>query len=109
MNTIKKASMFSVNGILEPGFMEKSSEILNKYIFRPLTELSENAYLSAIRAGMVSVAAPTIIGSIFLIIAFFPISGWSHIIEPYKLLLRILLAAILNGDFVAIKGVDYFL
>jgi PTS system cellobiose-specific IIC component len=46
--------------------------------------LSENTYLSAIRAGMVSVVPLTIIGGLFLIIAYFPVAGWDAIVEPYR-------------------------
>ena len=41
-----------------------------------LTALSENTYLSAIRAGMVSVVPLTIIGGLFMIVAYLPVAGW---------------------------------
>lgn len=69
--------------------MEQSKGFMNKYIVPPLTALSENPYLSAIRAGMVSVVPLTIVGSLFIIIAFLPISGWDAIIDPYRALLDI--------------------
>ena len=46
-------------------------------------------YLSAIRAGMVSVVTLTIIGGVFIIVSFLPINGWDKIIAPYLQLLRI--------------------
>ncbi len=54
-----------------------------------LTRLSENAYLSAIRAGMVSIAPLTIIGGLFLIITNLPISGWEDRVKPYADLLQV--------------------
>src|SRR3954468_1814821 len=54
-----------------------------------LTRLSENVYLSAIRAGMVSVAPLTIVGGLFMIIAYLPLPGWEARIAPYLPLLQI--------------------
>jgi PTS system cellobiose-specific IIC component len=54
-----------------------------------LTALSENTYLSAIRAGMVSVVPLTIIGGFFLIIAHFPAPGWDEVVAPYSQLLEV--------------------
>ena len=69
--------------------MSKAIEILDKHVVPPLTVLSENTYLSAIRAGMVSIMPLTIIGGLFLIVAFFPVAGWDEIIAPYLPLLEI--------------------
>jgi PTS system cellobiose-specific IIC component len=46
-------------------------------------------YLSAIRAGMVSIVPLTIVGGIFMIVAFLPIPGWDARIAPYLPLLQI--------------------
>jgi PTS system cellobiose-specific IIC component len=54
-----------------------------------LTRLSENVYLSAIRAGMVSIAPLTIIGGLFLIITNLPVAGWEDRVKPYADLLQI--------------------
>jgi PTS system cellobiose-specific IIC component len=54
-----------------------------------LTALSENAYLAAIRAGMVSVAPLTIVGGLFMIVAYLPVPGWEARIGPYLQLLQI--------------------
>jgi len=54
-----------------------------------LTALSENTYMSAIRAGMVSIVPLTIIGGFFIIITEFPVSGWSKLIEPWAHFLRV--------------------
>jgi PTS system cellobiose-specific IIC component len=54
-----------------------------------LTRLSENAYLSAIRAGMVSVVPLTIVGGLFMIVSHPPIEGWEPRVAPYRQLLQI--------------------
>jgi PTS system cellobiose-specific IIC component len=60
---------------------------------RTLTTLSDNTYLSAIRAGMVSVVPLTIIGGLFMIAAHLPVSGWDAFIAPYRHLLQMPVAA----------------
>jgi PTS system cellobiose-specific IIC component len=55
----------------------------------PLTELSENTYLSAIRSGMVSIVPLTIIGGLFLVVSFLPVAGWDTIVAPYLPLLQL--------------------
>jgi PTS system cellobiose-specific IIC component len=55
----------------------------------PLTALSENTYLSAIRAGMVSVVPLTIIGGLFMVVAFLPIAGWEKLVASWLPLLQI--------------------
>jgi PTS system cellobiose-specific IIC component len=62
---------------------------LNKQIVPALTALSENTYLSAIRAGMVSVVPLTIVGGLFIIIAYLPVTGWDARIAPYLKLLQV--------------------
>ncbi len=69
--------------------MNPATSFLNKRIVPALTALSENTYLSAIRAGMVSIVPLTIIGGFFMIVAFFPVSGWDKIVAPYQQLLQI--------------------
>ena len=55
----------------------------------PLTVLSENTYLSAIRAGMVSIVPLTIIGGLFLVVSFLPVAGWDKVVAPYLPLLQL--------------------
>lgn len=69
--------------------MNKATGFLNKTLVPVLTALSENTYLSAIRAGMVSVVPLTIIGGLFMIVTFLPITGWDKLIAPYLQLLQI--------------------
>src|SRR2546425_9376641 len=45
--------------------------------------------MSAIRAGMVSVVPLTIIGGFFIIVSYFPISGWDKTVAPYLALLQV--------------------
>jgi len=73
--------------------VKKLTEWLNQHIVPPLTALSENTYLSAIRAGMVSVVPLTIIGGLFMIISYLPVSGWDKIVAPYLPLLQIPVSA----------------
>jgi PTS system cellobiose-specific IIC component len=50
-------------------------------------------YLSAIRAGMVSVVPLTIVGGLFMIVAYLPVKGWEARIAPHLPLLQIPVAA----------------
>ena len=58
-------------------------------VIKALTGLSENTYLSAVRAGMVAIVPLTIVGGLFLIVAYLPVSGWEARIGPYLPILRI--------------------
>ena len=61
----------------------------NGRVVRALTALSENTYLSAIRAGMVAIVPLTIIGGLFMIVSHLPVSGWDARVAPYRALLQI--------------------
>ena len=69
--------------------MRSATALLNRYVVPPLTVLSENTYLSAIRAGMVSIVPLTIIGGLFLVVSFLPVAGWDTIVAPYLPLLQL--------------------
>lgn len=69
--------------------MTAATQFLNKYVVPPLTALSENTYLSAIRTGMVAVVPLTIIGGLFMIVANLPVPGWEDRIRPMAKLLEI--------------------
>lgn len=69
--------------------MNKSTEFLNRYLVPPLTAVSENTIMASIRAGMVSVVPLTIIGGLFMVISYFPASGWNKLVEPYLNLLEV--------------------
>jgi PTS system cellobiose-specific IIC component len=69
--------------------VEHATRLLNKYVVPTLSAISENTYMSAIRAGMVSIVPLTIIGGLFIIIAELPVKGWDAIVGPYADLLQI--------------------
>ena len=69
--------------------MASGLALLNRYVVPPLTVLSENTYLSAIRAGMVSVVPLTIIGGLFMVVSFLPVAGWDRTVAPYLSLLQV--------------------
>lgn len=75
------------------GPLSTATEFLNRSIVPPLARLSENTYLAAIRAGMVSVVPLTIIGGLFIIASFLPVNGWDKIVAPYFQLLQVPVAA----------------
>jgi PTS system cellobiose-specific IIC component len=54
-----------------------------------LTALSENTYLAAIRAGVVSIVPLTIIGGLFMVVSFFPSARWEQIVKPHLQLLQV--------------------
>lgn len=65
------------------------TRLLSEKIAPALSALNENPYLAAIRAGMVSIAPLTIIGGLFMIISYLPLSGWEKKVAPYLPLLQI--------------------
>jgi len=69
--------------------VNQATGVLNRRIVPALTALSENTYMSAIRAGMVSVVPLTIIGGLFMIVAYLPVAGWEARIAPYLQLLQV--------------------
>ena len=54
-----------------------------------VTRLTENVYLSAVRAGMVAVVPLTIVGGVFMIVAYLPLPGWDARIAPYLQVLQV--------------------
>src|SRR5512139_126416 len=69
--------------------MASGLALLNRYVVPPLTVLSENTYLSSIRAGMVSVVPLTIIGGLFMIVSYLPVSGWEDRVGRYLEFLQV--------------------
>ena len=69
--------------------MNQLTGILNRRVAPALTALSENTYLSAIRAGMVSVVPLTIIGGLFIVVSYFPLASWEKVVAPYLQLLQV--------------------
>lgn len=62
---------------------------LNKHLVPALTAVSENTYLAAVRAGMVSVVPLTIIGGLFMVVSYLPLPGWEARVAPYLQLLQV--------------------
>ncbi len=69
--------------------MTRSVTAAGTRVVAALTALSENTYLSAIRAGMVAVVPLTIIGGLFMIVAYLPVNGWDARVAPYLPLLQV--------------------
>ncbi|MBN8248354.1 MAG: PTS sugar transporter subunit IIC, partial [Verrucomicrobia bacterium] len=62
---------------------------LNGRVVPALTALGDNPYLSAVRAGMVSVVPLTIIGGLFMVVSFLPLPHWEERIAAWLPLLQI--------------------
>ncbi len=75
--------------IIHQGNVNAATAFLNKRLVPALTALSENTYMSAIRAGMVSVVPLTIIGGLFMVVSYLPVGGWDKFVEPYLPLLQV--------------------
>ncbi|HLN32864.1 MAG TPA: PTS transporter subunit EIIC [Gemmataceae bacterium] len=69
--------------------MKTFTALLNRFVVPSLTALSENTYLSAVRAGMVLLVPLTIVGGLFLIVCYFPLGGWDKFVAPYLPLLQV--------------------
>ena len=84
--------------------MNAEASFFNRRLIPLLTALSDNTYLSAIRAGMVSVVPLTIIGGLFMVLSYLPVPGWEARVEKYLPLLQIPVTATfgLLGVFVAL-------
>jgi PTS system cellobiose-specific IIC component len=54
-----------------------------------LAAISENTYLAAIRAGVVSIVPLTIIGGLFMVIVYLPSARWQDIVAPHLQLLQV--------------------
>jgi PTS system cellobiose-specific IIC component len=70
-----------------------AARLLNRRVLPALMAISENTYMSAIRAGMVSVVPLTIIGGLFMIVAYLPVGGWDERVAPYRQLLQVPISA----------------
>ncbi|HYE30160.1 MAG TPA: PTS transporter subunit EIIC [Methylomirabilota bacterium] len=68
---------------------QAETRFIPPFAARALSALSDNSYLSAIRAGMVAIAPLTIVGGLFMIIAFLPVRGWEERIKGLLPLLQI--------------------
>jgi PTS system cellobiose-specific IIC component len=73
----------------EGGGVTQATGFLNKHLVPALTAVSENTYMSAVRAGMVAIVPLTIIGGIFMIVANLPLTAWEAWIAPYLPFLQV--------------------
>ncbi len=69
--------------------MERAAGLLKARVLPALTALSENTYLAAVRAGMIAVVPLTIIGGLFMIVAYLPLPGWDARVAPHLPLLQV--------------------
>jgi len=69
--------------------MHRVTGLLNQCVVPALTKVSDNTYLSAIRAGMVSVVPLTILGGLFTILAHPPVADWEARLARYAPLLQV--------------------
>ena len=69
--------------------MDQPTGPVHRYVVPTLSAISENTYMSAIRAGMVSIVPLTIIGGLFMIVAELPLAAWQAIVEPYGQILQV--------------------
>lgn len=69
--------------------MSRLAGWLARHVVPGLDALSGNTYLSAIRAGMVSVVPLTIIGGLFMVVSYLPVPGWEAKVAPWLPLLQI--------------------
>jgi len=79
----------SARYIHKGGVLNQATGLVKQHLSPVLTALSENTYLSAIRAGMVSIVPLTIIGGLFMIVSYFPSARWEKIVAPYLQLLQV--------------------
>ncbi|WP_321834575.1 PTS sugar transporter subunit IIC [Clostridium butyricum] len=63
--------------------MKTFFELLEKYLLPPMTKLSEQRHLKAIRDGIVSTIPLIIVGSFFLVIAIPPSETLKALVKPY--------------------------
>jgi cellobiose PTS system EIIC component len=78
-----------VNNSGATGKSNRAMSVVKSRVLPALTALSDNTYMSAIRAGMVSVVPLTIIGGFFMVISYLPVAGWEARIAPYLQLLQV--------------------
>lgn len=69
--------------------MKRFTDFLNARVVPPLSRAAENPYLASIRFGMVAVVPMTILGGLFMVFMYLPISGWEKKIESFTPLLQV--------------------
>ncbi|MBL9189432.1 MAG: PTS sugar transporter subunit IIC [Opitutaceae bacterium] len=69
--------------------MKPSASSFGSRAAATLTAFGDHTHLAAIRAGMVSIVPLTIIGGLFMIVAFLPVPGWEQRIAAWLPLLQV--------------------
>lgn len=88
--------------------MKKFMDWFQKHVMPILTKIGENRVMIALRNGISLVIPITIIGSIFNIIAYFPVNGWSEFLGPFQQILEIPATACMGMmAIIAVVGVSY--
>jgi cellobiose PTS system EIIC component len=90
--------------------VKKFFDFLEKFLMPPMTKLSEQRHLRAIRDGIISTIPLIIVGSFFLIIAFPPVTKWAEAVAPHigKILIPYRLTMTLMSLYAA-YGIGYSL
>ena len=73
--------------------MNAPSSSFGSRVAAALTAFGDNTYLAAIRAGMVSIVPLTIIGGLFMIVAYLPVAGWEERVKSWLPLLELPVSA----------------
>ena len=90
--------------------MEKIVQFVNEKISPPLMKVGENRYMIAVKNGMILTVPFTIIGSIFMILAQFPLTSYQNFIEPYKNVLMVPTSVTFGIiGLIAVVGISYSL
>lgn len=69
--------------------MNPPASSLGSRVAAALTAFGDNTHLAAIRAGMVTIVPLTIVGGLFMIVAFLPVPGWEQRIAAWLPLLQV--------------------
>jgi PTS system cellobiose-specific IIC component len=69
--------------------MNKVVQFMEDRIMPPLFKMASNKYLLAIRDAFTSTLAIVLIGSMFLLICYFPNDTWAEIVAPYVSILNV--------------------
>jgi len=67
----------------ETGFMSKVTNWIEEHIVPGVVKFTQNKYVDGIRQGFLDTIPLMLIGSIFLVIALFPVEGWSDVLGSF--------------------------
>lgn len=90
--------------------MNKLVSFVEHHISPPLMKLGENRYMVAVKNGMILTVPFTIVGSLFMIIAQFPVPAYQAVIEPYKNLISAPVSVTFSViGLISLMGISYSL